>query len=338
MQDSIVFITGGSGFIGSEIIRAFCNQGFKVRALFRKTSSREYVNNLNIEFIDGGINDRKALEKGIVGADYVVHVAGILFAKSKEEFFKTNVDGSVLLAKVCLEKNPNLKRFVFISSQAAAGPASGLTPVKESDEAKPISDYGESKLEAENQITNELCSHIPLTIIRPPIVFGPKDTGMLEFFKIVKKGIMPDLPAQNSERQKYISLIYVDDLVEGIVKATVFNEPHDLKKPKIYFLCNETYITLSSFLNEIKNAYQNKTLKIKIPKIGIQAVALLGTLAGHITGKVYPMNLDKWKESQPDYWICSSELAQKDLNFKTKSNLSEAILKTAKWYLERRWV
>lgn len=338
MQESIVFITGGSGFIGSELIRTLCQKGYKVRALLRSTSSHKNLNDLNFEIIDGGLNDREALEKGVSGADYVIHVAGILFAKSKEEFFKTNVDGSTLLARVCLEKAPKLKRFLFISSLAAAGPSNDFNPIKETDIPKPISNYGESKLHAEIELEKLLRNKIPLTIIRPPIVYGPKDTAMLEFFKIVKFGVIPKLPAQNKEKQKYISMIYVDDLIDGIIRATFINEKHDLEIPKKYFLTNSDVNTISEFLFAIQEAYQNKTIKIKIPKIAIQIVAGIGSVAGHITGKVYPMNIDKWKESQPDYWICSAEAAKKDLDFKAQMPLREGVRKTAKWYLDQKWV
>ncbi len=338
MQDSIVFVTGGSGFIGSEIIKTLCAKGFRIRALLRSTSSRENLKNMNFETIDGGIDDASALRKGVQGAHYVIHAAGVIFAKSREDFFKTNVGGTVLLAKICGEVNPELKRFLFVSSLAAAGPAPGKNAITESDRENPISHYGESKLTAEREIAKILKGKTPLTIIRPPAVYGPRDHGMFEFFKIVSKGIIPKFPSKNAENEKYLSLIYVDDLVEGILRATLIDSRHDLRNPKKYFLANLKVSTISEFLKEIKNAFGKKTLSVYFPRVAIKAVACLGSAAGYLTGKVYPMNLDKWREAQSDYWICSAEKAKKELGFESKMALEKGLQITTKWYQDHGWI
>lgn len=172
-------VTGASGFIGSTLIQELSTLGFEVHALMRKTSSDANLAGLNYRRVQGDLSDEGSLREAVRGVDYVFHLAGLTAAKNREEFFAHNALGTERLAKVVAEERPGLSRFVYVSSLAASGPASSLeAPLTESQAEHPVSAYGESKLAGEHALLRYKDVY-PISIIRPPMVYGPRDKGVL---------------------------------------------------------------------------------------------------------------------------------------------------------------
>ncbi len=110
--------------------------------------------------------------------------------------------------------NPSLKRFVHISSQAAVGPSPSRIPITEETAPHPITSYGKSKWQAEEECL-KASSDLAITIVRPPVVYGPRDKDVFEFFSTVNKGLQPTV----GFGEKLVSMIHVQDLVRGFVMA-----------------------------------------------------------------------------------------------------------------------
>ncbi|MEW6057094.1 MAG: NAD-dependent epimerase/dehydratase family protein [Bdellovibrionota bacterium] len=327
-------VTGGSGFIGSELIRQLNAKNIKVRALLRKTSPRGNLQGLDFETALGDLCDAASLKEVVKGIDVVFHVAGSISARSREEFFLHNATGTGNLAKACAEANPGLKRFVYVSSVAATGPALSLSPKRESDTALPISAYGESKLGGEKQL-EAFAGIFPVTVVRPPAVYGPRDRGIFEFVKLVNSGVAPIFPAKNETREKYFSMIYVEDLVDGILLAGLAESQ---KRYEVFFLSDGQVHSWTQVMKTMADALGKRPLRLPLPRFVWLSIAAAYSVAGKVLKKQFPLTLDKLNELDPDYWIFSSDHAQSVLGFKPKWDLQRGMAHTVAWYRENGWV
>ncbi len=167
-------VTGGTGFIGSHLIEELINEGFSVSSLVRSTSDLKWIEGYPVKIIEGDCLNIESLKDTIRGYDYIFHLAGITKADNKEDFYYTNVQGTENILNIVHQHNRKLKRFVYLSSLAVTGPSKNGTPVDTSFTPEPVSDYGKSKLRGEESVLRYK-DYLPITIIRPPAVYGPRD-------------------------------------------------------------------------------------------------------------------------------------------------------------------
>lgn len=331
----LVLVTGGSGFIGSEVIRQLSERGFRVKALLRRSSPRGNLQDVKFEEVIGDLNDYQSLCKAVEDVEYVYHIAGVTSAKTREEYFKHNEKGTANLARACAEHARKLKRFIYVSSLAASGPSRNLSPRVETDVEAPISAYGESKLAGEKQVFKYAEERYAVTVVRPPAVYGPKDRGIYEFFKMANSGLTPIFPSYNPSGHKHYSLIHVEDLVNGIVSAGM---AEGQGRREIYFLTSNEVYTWNQVMDVIATTIGRKTFKIHIPGFILFAIASFYSFLGSIFSRQFPLSLDKLNELKPDFWICSNELARKKLGFNPKHDLNSGIESTTKWYRDNGWL
>ena len=182
-----VLITGANGFIGSHLVEYLSRHDYEISCLIRKTSNLQWLEKSSVEFITGEITDKTSLVHAVTEKDYIFHLASLTKAISPVDYYRVNTEGAKNLLQACAMHNPALKRFVLVSSQAAAGPSPSEKAIDETFPPHPITDYGKSKWEAE-KIAREYMEKIPITIIRPPAVYGPRDRDVYVQFKMVKGG------------------------------------------------------------------------------------------------------------------------------------------------------
>lgn len=322
-------VTGSNGFIGSHLVEQLIQRRYEVSCLIRKTSNLQWIRDLPVKFIYGDVTDFNSLIPAVKNVDYVFHLGGIVRAKDEGEFYQANYQGTENLLRVCQQENPDLKKFIFVSSQAAVGPGFDKIPLNESDPPRPISLYGKCKLKAEQAVLN-YGQYFPNTIIRPPSVYGPRDDDILEIFKYVKLGIKPLL----GMKDKYISLIHVTDLVEGIMLAA----ESEKSAGQIYFFANPQIYSILEFETEVANAMNKKAMTIRVPEFLIDLYARINELHSKITGKIAIVNKDKALEMKQRYWLVDSTKAKNELSFITRISLEEGIRETLLWYQQNRWL
>ena len=326
----LVLVTGGNGFIGSHLVEALVKRGYQVRCLVRKTSNLRWLKDAPAEYVFGDVTDASSLPDAVKEVDYVYHIAGVVEAKHPDIFYRVNVQGTEHLLQACVEHAPNLKRFIFASSQSAAGPCTTGTCVDESDIPNPITHYGRSNLRAEEAVLSYK-GKIPATIIRPPAVYGPRDTMILPYFQIVKKGIKPLL---GLGRKKYITLCFVEDLVRGFIMAAECQKAVG----EVYYIGDEQAYSRTEVLDCIADVLSVKAVTIHVPDFFAQAAAGVSALLNRFAPNSFTLSWGKARELVQRYWVCDPSKAKRYFGFESQVGLREGLKITADWYREQGWL
>jgi dihydroflavonol-4-reductase len=324
-----VFITGATGFVGSLLTAELLNKGYEVRCLVRKQSNLRWIADLNVECHYGSLSDKSSLKKGVEGCEYVYHVAAQTKARTEAEFIKDNFEGTKNLVDAVIASGVILKRFVHVSTQAAVGPSPTLIPIGEDHTPNPLTWYGTSKLKAEEYVRS-MSKKIPVTIVRPPAVYGPRDTDVLEFFRTVKSGIIPQLGG----KEKYLSLIHVADLVRGIIVAG----EHNKSKGRVYFITSPKPYAWEDVARTTLKVLGKKGFKVPVPVGLMKGIAFISEGVAALTRKSTIVNNQKVIEMEQDFWTCSPDRAREELGFEAQISLEDGIRETLAWYKENKWL
>jgi dihydroflavonol-4-reductase len=322
-------VTGASGFIGSHLVELLIKKGYTVRCLLRKTSSMAWLKDLPIEIVHGDVFDVAALEQAVKGVDYVFHSAGLTKAKKKIDYFKANAEGTQLLLDAAIKVNPSLRRFVFLSSQTAAGPSPTATPVNEEIEPHPITTYGRSKLAGE-KIVLAAKDRIPATIVRLPAVYGPRDKDIYAFFKTMRGGLQPVAGFSD----KFVSLLHVGDVVRGILMAG----ESPAASGQTYFLSSSRIYGWDEIGRISREVLGRKALTVRIPEWGIYTISAFAEFFSLFSPKPALINFEKAKDMVQDYWTCDSGKAKRDFGYEQQISAEEGIKDTIGWYIKQGWL
>jgi nucleoside-diphosphate-sugar epimerase len=322
-------VTGGNGFIGSFLIEALLAQGHTVRCLIRKTSNLRWIEKLPIEFVYGDVNAPETLTAPVQGCDWVVHLGGVTRARDEAGYLSVNATGTQNLLRACSRENPQLKKFVLVSSLAAVGPTIYFLPATEDWDPAPISPYGRSKAAAE-KITLSFRRKLPVTIVRPPAVYGPRDVDVFEIFKYVKWGIKPRIAGF----KRLTSIIYVQDLVDGIILAA--------EKPEAtgqtYFLSGDGFFGWEDIANAVEWALGKRAVSLPVPLGLMRGMAIFSEFFARFSRRPALLNREKIREMEQVAWICDNQKAKTELGFQPKFSLERGCLITANWYRAQGWL
>ena len=329
-----VLVTGSTGFIGSRVVEALLGKGVPVRVLLRPESSVNSRSTVpgDVEVFRGGYRDPDALGRAVEGVGRIIHLAGVTRAVDDDGFMAGNVAPVENLLRAVCERNPGIRRFMLVSSLAAAGPAASPSPgVRETDRPGPVSAYGRSKLLGEDA-AGRFANEVPLTIVRPPAVYGPGDRDILEVFRMMRKGVL--LSTGSGWKQRF-SMIHVDDLVEGMLVALWSDAAVD----QTYFLTSPRPYGWDEVIEAARPMLGfGRLLRIGLPTPLVFGFGALLGAAASLTGKPALINRDKANELTQDYWTCSPEKAARELGFTARIPLGEGVAGTLRWYKEKGWL
>ncbi len=316
-------VTGATGFIGSHLCEELIRRGFEVTYLSRDTSDRRWVKHPGLTCVRGDCTVKESL--GVIPGDFdfIFHLAGLTKSCSPDDFFSVNARGTENFLITVAERNPSLKRFVYLSSLAAVGPSKDGRPVREDVPPSPVSNYGISKLEGERAVA-KYRDVLPVTILRPPAVYGPRDRDMLVMFRMIKKGFFFDLG------KCYYSLLYVDDLIDGILLSA----QQSAAIGGIYFLCDGEIHPSEDIVQQISNVLQVRARRVRLPKRAFSVIAA-------ISERIEPtgiINRDRVRDFAHTHWICDGAKAREEIGFRPKITMEEGIRRTADWYREHKWL
>jgi nucleoside-diphosphate-sugar epimerase len=322
-------VTGGTGFIGSHLTEALVRRGVHVRCLHRKTGDLRWLKGLPVEFVQGDCNDKTSLEKAVRGVNWVFHLAGVTKAIQEETYLEVNGQGTENLIHACLENNPRLQKFIYVSSQAAAGPSRNGCSKKESDPFKPVSCYGRSKLAGEKYVLTH-AHELPVIILRPSVVYGPRDKDILAFFKCLSRRIKL-CPAGLDQRA---SLCYVRDIVQGILLAA----ETPTKSGEIFFLSDGNDYRMEEIGDIIAQAMGITAFRIRVPRRMIWGIACFSEYLSAFLRKPSLLNKDKAGEMLQKDWVCDITKAKTLLGFEPGVPLLEGARLTFEWYKKEKWL
>ncbi len=326
---NIAVVTGGTGFVGSHLVDLLLNKGFEVRCITRKSSNLRWLKNKEVEIYDCGLFDKDKLKDVIKGANYLFHVAGVVRSKTKEGFFKGNVDTTKNLLEVTAEVNPDIEKIVIVSSLTACGPSPDGKPVTEETEPRPITTYGRSKLE-EEKVAKSYMDKLPITICRAPALYGERETDIYAMFKSFQKGIMTLVGFNN----KKLSLLTGRDFVNGLYLAAL----SDKTSGEIYFVSSEEIYDWNMISDEMEKAIGKKAIRIRIPHFIIYIVGAIAHFFNFFTSKPATFNLEKAKDFVQENWTCDVAKAKRDFNYKQQISLSDGMKNTVDWYRKSGWL
>ena len=327
--DGVILVTGASGFIGSHLAEFLLQHGNRVRCVVRPGHRRHsWIDGLPVETVAASLTDPRSLLAASEGVRTIIHVAGVTKAKRESDFRKGNVDTTAALLDLA-GRLPDLKRFTCIGSLAVVGPSRDGTPLSEDDPPNPPSAYGRSKWEAE-ELCRAASSTIPVTIVRPPTVYGPRDRDVLEMFRWVRYGIHPVIGAPN----KTLSLVHVRDLVRGIAAATL----HPLGAGKTYFVSNEQTYHYDELIALIASIVGRRPMKVRLPIPLLLAVAATVHAISYFGPRPAVLSLDKARDMAQPHWVCSSKRIEAELGVRSEISIEEGFQETYRWYRSHGWL
>jgi nucleoside-diphosphate-sugar epimerase len=325
----ISVVTGASGFVGSHLVDYLISKGHYVKCILRKSSSKKWLEGKPVEIINCGLFDKNALSSVLLDADYLYHIAGVVKAKTYDEYLYGNVETTRILLDVLLNVNPKINRVVIASSFTACGPSFDGMTCNEATKEHPITRYGKSKLEQE-LLAKKYMDKLPITIIRPPAVFGPRDTEIYLFFKTYKAGLMSLIGFNN----KLLNLIYIDDLINGFYLASI----NEKAIGQIYYIASEKFYTWPQIGDVIAKAFGRKAFTIRIPHFIVYLVAAFAQFFSLFSSKAATFNIEKARDFVQQYWTCDVSKAKSELGFKELFSLENSMKRTIDWYKEMKWL
>jgi len=324
-----VLVTGGAGFIGSHLIDLLLEHKYKVTCLVREEDDTTWIKDKNINLVYGDCTEKESL-KNAVNSDtsYIFHLAGIMRAPYPEEYFRVNFQGTKNLIETCIEKKVKLNRFVYVSSVAASGPSGKNSILKETDFPRPVTDYGKSKVMAENYL-REKKELVPFTIIRPTLVYGQRNyRTIFSYFKFVSRGLKPIIGDGKS------NVIYVKDLV----RIMLITAKSKKSVNETYFAGEEKIYSFEEIADIIAQVMEKKAITIRFPLFSMFIIGALLQSYARITRTQPLFDLRRAHDLKYKYWMCDTSKLEKHLGPLNLCPFREGVRETVEWYMKEGWI
>ncbi len=322
-------VTGGTGFIGSHLIERLVSSGEEVICLAKDPTNLDILEPLGCRVEIADLNALDSLDGIIDTVDTIYHLAGVTRCRTPGEYYDGNTSATRRFVDLCLKATTSARRFVYVSSLAAAGPSLPGHPLTEEAPNHPVSHYGKSKMLAELE-AGRMAERMDVTVVRPSAVYGPRERDMYDYMKLIKNGLEPLI----GFRDKLMSLIHVRDLVDGIILAGTTPEAAN----RTYFLGSELFYSIREIGATIAGVVHSHPFCLRLPHGVIYAVGAIAASIGKCTGQQVFFNMEKARESVQPAWICSVDRAKQDLGFRQTVTLEDGMAQTYRWYTEHGWM
>jgi nucleoside-diphosphate-sugar epimerase len=318
-------VTGATGFVGSHLAETLRRRGDEVTALARSAAKAAALEPLGVRVVPGDLHDRAALERAVEGQDLVYHVAGVVAARNEADFLTANRDGTRHVVEAA--ESAGVGRLVFVSSMAAAGPAARGRPLKGDEPPRPVTAYGRSKLAAEGVVR---ASRLPWTIVRPPMVYGPRDQEVLKVFRLARLGLAPVLGDGTQE----LSAVHGADLAEALVAAGTM----PATAGRTYYACHPEVFTGADMARAVGRAMGRRPAVIRVPAAIGRGVLRITETAARLAGQTTILTVDKANEFFQPAWTGDPEPLTRDTGWRAARDLDTGLAETYAWYRSAGWL
>lgn len=319
-------VTGGTGFIGSHLVEALKRRGWDLRIIAK---DRMFGDDIGAEVVYADLKDCDSLGEVLSDVDVVFHLAGLTRARKNSDYYLANHLVTRDLLHACIRHGGNIERFVYVSSLTAVGPRRGVESVTETTGYHPVSHYGRSKMLAEIEVMNA-SAHLPVTIVRPSAVYGPRDRDLYRYFKMIRSGVELLLGSGS----QMLNLVHVDDLVNGIVLAAT----NPAGANETFFIGSEVDYRTDEICTSIAEAMNRRPLVLHLPVGLIYLTGLLGECAGRVARREVFFNVQKVREAVQRAWSCSISKAESKLGYRQRISLETGTSMTFRWYAGNGWL
>ena len=333
-----ILITGAGGFIGGFIVAAALERGYETWAAVRSTTSREFLTDERINFIELDYNDGHSLTAQISGAvasmggkwDYVVHNLGATKCMNFMDFNRINFEYMRTLVDSLIAAGAVPDNFLLISSLSAMGVGDevGYRPFSSKDIPMPNTRYGVSKLKAETYL--QMKEDFPFTIFRCTGVYGPHERDYFMMMQSIKRGV--DFSV--GFRKQMLTFIYVKDLARAVMQA-LEHEP----RRKAYFIAEPRAYTQTEFRRIVMRRLGKRVvLPVRCPLWALYAVSVVAEWIGKLRLKPSTLNRDKYKIMRQRNWQCDVTDAERDFGFAPQYPLERGVNEAITWYEQAGWL
>jgi nucleoside-diphosphate-sugar epimerase len=319
----MILVTGGTGFVGSHLLEKLGARGEAVRCLVRPTTNARRLP-AGVETALADLTGGQGLDRALDGVDTVIHLAGVTKALSKADYFAGNARATETLVRALQGRSI---RLVYVSSLAAIGPSPDGRPLDEDAVPHPVSSYGESKLEGE-RIARRFAPDA--VIIRPPVVYGPRDTDVFQMFRAIAQGLVLEIAGG----ERWFSAIYVEDLADGLCAAARAGNAAG----RTYFLtCRKpaSWQELGATAAQIMGC---RPRTLRVPVAAANTVAFFSEMWSRISRNPAIISREKVAEACCRGWTCDPTRAAADFGFEAPTPLAAGLAKTLAWYKEAGWL
>ncbi len=321
-------VTGGTGFTGTHLVQRLSREGHEVVVLSRNKEAKKGLPEKGVSLWVGDLREKDSLRGLPADLDYVFHCAAERDSAGERLCHATNVEGTRNLLSVILEQKVKLKKFIYVSSLGAAGFGKDRTPKTEEDPPEPVSFYGRTKLEAEQEVIRHR-EELPYIILRPCKIYGPGDKRILLHFKFVKYGLVPDLGLT----KRFMSLCYIDDFVEAALLAAKGDRVHE-----IYFVSDGNLYSWQTFYETIARALDKKLRTIWVPEALMAAVTPLLRLVARSPQRLIPIEPTTLNEIKSRCWSCDPSKFFGHFGFRPRVDIETGLKKTGEWFRKNHFI
>ena len=328
-----ILITGASGFIGSFLVEEALNRDYETYAGIRRSSSRKYLTDPRIHFIELDLDDEESLQASLrkfssenKKFDFIIHAAGITKALRNKDFIQSNFENTKRFIKALQDNDLVPEKFVYISSLSSFGPGNNGDPVHSLQRQEPLTAYGKSKLNVEKFLST--VPGFPFLIINPTAVYGPRDKDFIFLLKSIKN----HLEIYIGSNDQLLSFIHVQDLVNAIFLSM---ESEAVNKKLLVSDLND--YTAKKFNSIVKNILHKKTITVSVPAPVAGIYAWFSEVSGRMKGKAPLLSRERLKDLGAKNWSMNCDEIRR-LGYVPQYDLETGLKHTISWYLEEGWI
>ncbi len=318
-------VTGATGFVGSHLVEVLQQQGVEVTALARSPERASALAALGVRVVPGDLHNHEALQHATRDQSVIFHVAGAIAARGEIEFLRANRDGTRNL--VSAAETTGSARFILVSSLAAGGPSPRGLPLQGNESPRPVTAYGRSKLEAERVVQG---SRLSWTIVRPPMVYGPRDREVLKVFRLVRFGIAPVF----GDGAQELSAVHGADLATALVAAGAESRAAG----RTYNACHPEVFTSAEFAQGVAAAMGRSVRLVRVPRIAGRALLSVTESAARVSGRPTILTTDKANEFFQPAWTGDPSPLIRDTGWRPAYDLRSGLAHTYEWYRKAGWL